>query len=1196
MFDTISDYCPGFLPVTEGCEEVPYYVQFRQPPAPCRPRLGATAEAFSIAHRPPHVSRSCVHNALNGVLRRCVVRQPLPLEVLEARLQADLDLLDEMYGIGLLTPQYVPPTNRDFWYSRFPPTRRAALIRALELTGGQSRGMKSNSFNKRELINKFFYFTPSVDARSIQNPHPATTAAFGPRYHALSKALARDWHSDAQLFFTCGATPEKLGRMFEDFFEFAGPRGVILCIDGNRFDGHESLESMGLEAAHDAYYGAPYHVQRVLYPCELEIDWRRTMRARIPMIRPSGIVNTTSGNSKTSGYACLKGASNLGESRNQTWRAAVIGDDNLVAVKPIASRSKIIEAFKSGFEHFGHDVKLTATTTDQFLAADYNSGFPFLTSLGSRVWAPKPGRAILKMGWRFNNGRKDPNWLASSSASWLHDCGHVPVIRALAQRMADIARALDQHPEALRDDDRRRPHTETRYSCDLNGLIEFCARYDLMPEDVMLCENRIAAMSRGQRLDDWVINRITQVDVPLNPEHHLAHVECSIPGALHDPPAEPVSTQLPGEDYLHTRAGCKDWRKELPFRKMVFQRHLRTLRRTPAPLSILSALYVLCLALCGCAPLHDAVPRRKSRARLSRFNCSSYMSDAKPAAKPAAAPRSSKPARGPPDIRAMVNRITSDLGRLQGSIARAEGPRNNQGGGRMVRQPRSKPPAMPARNKNTGGQVLQRSQGGRGRSGAPSAIPKSLSSKVGATDALRLLHDTLLSVPPRYRYVVASIALPFIFGTVRANGGACKETAVCTPYTVTPVEFGLRSAVYGGEQLGIGDAMSLIFRDATNFSVTYHGNPNKSQWAMNCVFGESPIDVGDWVQFYGWVSAGSYTPYGSGYAKLNSLGNPCMWVDRPPTNASGSTATLLNLADAGVSVDYVWKVQSECGGVIKEELLLATSSAGGDLVVTLPFGSVTGSSYVAMQLVSLSSGTQSNPSLFQFTGNSTTFAHQPLPSFSKMATAVENISVNVASNMFSNTSSNLNKQGKLVQLQAPAGVEWPTLVGLSITGNSPGGNATNWQTISQYPGAVPRPAEKGGYSFLKPEGMQVFQRKTVQTQVASGIQDGATSRTLPQNDYLFMYMTASVNTGEDAYWTQVGGAEFETDDLTRERKAPTTPALDFIASQDQVTPMTQHHENSSHIGNILGMGLGAIANPAGFIEKGVTGIINSLFS
>jgi len=423
----------------------------------------------------------------------------------------DLAIVTMALAAGYHKRRRMRQTPFEQWVTRFP-LHRAAVMRRDWLVNCRRPKTKFKTFTKRELANQVTDGRwPDVTARAIQNPDAATTVYYGRWYHCAGNLLKSDWHAENPIHYTAGRNAKQLGEWFEAALEFVGPSAVITEGDSARWDGRYGLRCAGTFALHCHHYGMPRRVIEFEFAVFSKFVSPGLLHVICLFFRLSGVPGTSVGNSAADGYCILRALVACGNDlQRPRFRSAVLGDDNITVHPPDAlTPAALIAAFDAA----GH--RLTAVQTTKPLHATYCSG-RFYHTTGGRVWAPKAGRALAKMGWHLRSQLTDHQWLYCASVSWYFDVAHVPVLRA-------VAAALDRWSRELgppRDGPWRRwwpnaarPRAPKRYECSQLGMSEFCELYGLAPSDVEQVEAAIALLPLGSVFDHWVVRRVCAHDV-----------------------------------------------------------------------------------------------------------------------------------------------------------------------------------------------------------------------------------------------------------------------------------------------------------------------------------------------------------------------------------------------------------------------------------------------------------------------------------------------------------------------------------------------------------------------------------------------------------------------------------------------------------------------------------------------------------
>jgi hypothetical protein len=1059
--------------------------------------------------------------------------------------------------------------------------------------------MTSSTFTKRELINKFHFSTPSVDARAIQNPAPATTAHFGPLFHALGKALSADWHPDAQIHYTSGNDSVSLGQWFARLVEVAGPGGFFLDSDGSRWDGHVSMEGMLMEAAIDALYGAALDAQLANYPTRARIWWRRVILLICAAFRLSGKPDTSVGNSKGNAVAGFKAIKALGAIRSTGWSFGVLGDDNGAAFSTEFDPDTTSAAWKAAYESFGHEVKVNTTPARRPLSFSYNSGRFYLTAAGPRVWAPRAGRALAKMGWQILSPMALPpaQWLRSAGTSWSHDVNHVPVLRAFAARMLALSRSeTDPGPVApfrFVDGDRRH-HAAAQQECCPDAIFEFCEEYDLMPDDIASAEAYLSTALPGADLDHWVIDQICDHDLGEGDPDAPADVDCTLLTLPTPTPVVPTTFPLYAEN-------AELFADDIPLdreRRIAFRTRLRSVARLapePIPLCLLA-----CIVHPRASPQTDVAPHHELKESIPP-PCSPHnpcMSNVKP--------RKSRPAKETVAVEVVV----APSGGNAGSAARsATVPRAPRGKARnaSTAAPRTRARAETAQQAN--------------RANRPSDV---VARRTERSDRQRLASNVRGSrvsrrkngLTPMQNAVMRCLLMPLSGPAFRFPGpGSERETAVTLPYFRQPSAstFGTGNSTAAG-YFPDGQSFAIARRDPRCAAIIHDSNVAADFWGYNQTF-DGFVPYGNPVPLSELTTGETYSPHGPvQLAGVRADGVPAIWID---AGSDAYTGTETEVAFGGLTplATYTFFVERYVSGEVSEYAGAFTVGGDGDAGILLGYGQ---SGYWSFTLTGGPTGTTTPPIGFLIAtrGQSSVICHLPAPGYLANRGVINNYRTNAASIMWSNEMTDLTKGGHVNGYQVSGEREWPSVFGVLPGGVFPA--AINPGLVSAFPGAQQLVSDKGIYGWLKPAELSDFTLYDIAGSMGappgpSALIAGANLWSVSDSaDYILVFLDVVSAQIESlpkgcllGTWTLAYAGEFETDDQWHPKLAPSMATPEFEILLKTVATCPQWMENPSHGKNILDFvgsaapALGSMFGPQGAALGGVIGmganLIGSLF-
>jgi hypothetical protein len=398
----------------------------------------------------------------------------------------------------------------------------------------------------------------------------------------------------------------------------------------------------------------------------------------------------------------------------------------------------------------------------------------------------------------------------------------------------------------------------------------------------------------------------------------------------------------------------------------------------------------------------------------------------------------------------------------------------------------------------------------------------------------------------------------------------------------------------------------IVQRGLKNALILYAPNQAATGWVYSIALqtlgngGAVTYSPGDWLTMVYCSYSSGFNPWLSSqwFPEVNSDGNTCVFLDVPVAAAGGFVATVLNFqglpSEAGAYVITLVLTREYGIALYDTVITLAVPATTTTASYTMPFGTVNASTYTAIQFASTTSVLQNIAfGNIIVSGTSQVHAHSPVPQWLNYRTSVQNASLNAASLMYTNVAAKDYREGKIVQVQLPAGYPWTTAIGYGATAAA-GGTATNWSNLGNIAGACVREAVEGAFSFLKPDGPQSYQRAIMYDQVDDLHLQPPFDSTIPSAGYLLLYVSTTAGaSARDGYWSAVCSAEYETIDQTRERRLPETPVLDFLAAHDVLPRLEQHHPNSTHIKELLGQAMGAIVDPVGTGTKAIGSLLNA---
>jgi len=426
---------------------------------------------------------------------------------------------------------------------------------------------------------------------------------------------------------------------------------------------------------------------------------------------------------------------------------------------------------------------------------------------------------------------------------------------------------------------------------------------------------------------------------------------------------------------------------------------------------------------------------------------------------------------------------------------------------------------------------------------------------------------------------------------------AAKETGAATTFDHQPAAW-TDGGAHSPPALAPTDSVAIVFREPGRGVVVLDpNNANEStkytfqftDQATGAVTTSCNRSQGAFLESECAFSTGNWSPHGAKqYPVADPDGKPVFWHESFTVgsgfgdsmiqwNMTGDLTTTLELSTIAKRVINGWTEQYFYSSI-------SSYDAGTDTTTfTTHFGPGM-SGYYDFAPWGAALGGGAEPSDFVFTSVSlitqelATWCHQTVAEWEDFSRSADNVSINAVSIMYTNTAAPLNRQGKRVQLQVPAGVPWELMMGCS--GNwLANGNASLWQSLSEVPGAVVDDILEGAYSFIKPENASCYDRRATRPGPQAAWVAPPLLPAVPGNDYVILYTSISQTSGQDGYWTPVHTTEYETRDQTRERLFPGSGALTFMAAHDRLRGVPQHHTNSRHLFDILGNIAGPLLKP-----------------
>jgi hypothetical protein len=512
----ISDVCVGSdSPIPPQQIESNVIVQSY---TPCAPRVGVQLIGPYLDHFTPFVPRACVHNELAAIHSRNNIADVYDETLCQLYVQYCKDNDLAITGGRRAFHRY-PFT---YWVKRFPPNQQARLKIAYDSNNDNAISVV-DAFVKKEILFKKFGVAP----RLIQGRKPTYTATLGPVMYSISKHLSNQWsfkemsQATCKIVYATGYTANGLAQQVQKCYDFFDDNNVTYYIresDMGRFDGH--FHKYFIQNEHNYYRKFPLTGQEsVCLEQQLTTTGFTPHGVSYFMLgkRKSGDLNTSVGNSLENArmhiYAC-----SLIDKRHELkipiqlyFTGLVLGDDSWFLMN-----SKLLP----------YDQDITQIIEDMGMAPKaiirqnlYDSEFcsgRFWPSSKGRIWAPKIGRVLYKSMTSTTLVPADQTkaWLVAVAKGFKRDTSHVPLLRILMPRLAELSFNKPVKPHYLPRALEIRPHNiEDGAEATQDTWEMMYQLYDLLPHQIQEAENYLKTCPTYGALKHAVIDAIVKVDL-----------------------------------------------------------------------------------------------------------------------------------------------------------------------------------------------------------------------------------------------------------------------------------------------------------------------------------------------------------------------------------------------------------------------------------------------------------------------------------------------------------------------------------------------------------------------------------------------------------------------------------------------------------------------------------------------------------
>jgi len=439
---------------------------------------GAQLCGLAIAQYMPVVSADTPLNEERAIIHRALI-PPLPSSA------RAWDRVSKVL-LGLLPPKVVRPTQFDIWNARFSKARQTSQRLALESfhacpdVEAVKRSCVRKAFIKREkLLKSGPGGTEDYDPRVIQGTGDLANALLGPYIHAFSKYLCTQWNIESAITYAAGLNADGLGSWMCSNLE----QGYtwFLESDYSRYD--VSISVAGLMAEQDVYrtHGVGKWA-RVVLEEQLFVRGKSSHghTYSIQGTRCSGDPNTSCGNSMLNAGVVV---SILVEMGIKDYRLIVMGDDMVVAL-----RERVCpDLYAARVAEFG--LKAKVKITDDPDLVEFCSGRFWITQHG-RVWGPKVGRFMAKIGFSVPVQHDPHGWMKGVLVGVRQDVNHVPLLNIYVEHCLGL---LCQVKGKARADDHKF-HVGSLHKATQDTYQQFYKVYGLTPSDFDALKDAILAV------------------------------------------------------------------------------------------------------------------------------------------------------------------------------------------------------------------------------------------------------------------------------------------------------------------------------------------------------------------------------------------------------------------------------------------------------------------------------------------------------------------------------------------------------------------------------------------------------------------------------------------------------------------------------------------------------------------------------
>jgi len=459
---------------------------------------GAQLCGIGIASCLPVVSSDTPNNEERAIIHRALIPKFRVDGGLWSQVKEALDTL--------VPTRVVRATPFEVWNARFPRARALAHVRAKESfescpdKDSVRRACIRKTFVKREkLLKSGVHGIEDFDPRVIQGTGDLANVLLGPWMHSFSKYLASVWTVHDRVTYASGLNSEGIGAWMDECLTIGYT--WFLETDYARYDVSLCREALVVEQSVYRRCCAGKWAELVLEE-QLLVRGRSSHghQYRIEGTRCSGDPNTSCGNTMLSvgAISCA-----LAEQGLFDFRVIAVGDDSVVAVHSPVD----VEAFTFFLSTLGLSAK-TKLHDDPDLV-EFCSG-RFWNSTSGRVWGPKIGRSLAKMGYAVSEQHNPLAWLKGVLIGVKQDVAHVPILNTYVGHCLDLVKSV----RAQTTGDGHKFHVGRSHKPSDDTYNQFYKLYGLDPASLDSLKAYILAIDRLPFLMDHpVLDALMAVDV-----------------------------------------------------------------------------------------------------------------------------------------------------------------------------------------------------------------------------------------------------------------------------------------------------------------------------------------------------------------------------------------------------------------------------------------------------------------------------------------------------------------------------------------------------------------------------------------------------------------------------------------------------------------------------------------------------------